>query len=98
MRRKIGTVNTAETDQRELARMMVGREVFMQVDRPVVTRGDSVLTVGDLTYADESGHQLLKHISFNVYENEILGIAGVEGQRADRAGGGVDRLAPADHR
>ena len=77
--RKIGTVNTAETDQRELARMMVGREVFMQVDRPVVTRGDSVLTVGDLTYADESGHQLLKHISFNVYENEILGIAGVEG-------------------
>ena len=77
--RVIGTVKTAETDERELARMMVGREVFMQVDRPPVERGASVLEVSDLTYADDSGHQLLKHISFHVYENEILGIAGVEG-------------------
>ena len=77
--RVIGTVKTAETDERELARMMVGREVFMQVDRPPVERGGSVLEVSDLTYADDSGHQLLKHISFHVYENEILGIAGVEG-------------------
>jgi len=77
--RQIGTVETAATSERELARMMVGREVFMQVDRPAVTRGASVLHVDDLTYADDSGHQLLKHVSFNVYENEILGIAGVEG-------------------
>ena len=77
--RQIGTVNTAETNERELARMMVGREVFMQVDRPEVKRGDSILTVQDLTYADSSGHQLLKHVRFNVYEREILGIAGVEG-------------------
>ena len=77
--RKIGTVNTAETDERELARMMVGREVFMQVDRPKVKRGDPVLDARHLTYADSSGHQLLKQVSFRVYENEILGIAGVEG-------------------
>ena len=51
----------------------------MQVDRPDVRRGESVLHVADLTYADDSGHQLLKHVSFKVYENEILGIAGVEG-------------------
>lgn len=77
--RKIGTVNTSETNERELARMMVGREVFMVVDRPVVQRGASVLEVKNLTYADGSGHQLLKNISFNIYKNEILGIAGVEG-------------------
>ncbi|MCY4536804.1 MAG: ATP-binding cassette domain-containing protein, partial [Chloroflexi bacterium] len=77
--RVIGTANTAETDERELARMMVGREVFMQVDRPEVARGMPVLDVIHLTYADDSGHQLLKHVSFSVYENEILGIAGVEG-------------------
>ncbi len=76
---KIGTVNTAETNERELARMMVGREVFMVVDRPQVKRGASVLDVHGLTYADDSGHQLLKNVSFNVYKNEILGIAGVEG-------------------
>ena len=77
--RKIGTVNTDETDERQLARMMVGREVFMQVDRPQVQRGDSVLDVRHLTFADSSGHQLLKQVSFRVYQNEILGIAGVEG-------------------
>ena len=77
--RKIGTVETAETDERELARMMVGREVFMQVDRPEVRRGSPVLDVHGMTYADDSGHQLLKHVSFRVYEREILGIAGVEG-------------------
>ena len=77
--RKIGTVKTGETDERELARMMVGREVFMVVDRPKVKRGASVLAVQDLTYADDSGHQLLKHVSFHAYQNEILGIAGVEG-------------------
>ena len=77
--RQVGTVNTAETSERELARMMVGREVFMQVDRPPVNRGAPVLDVQDLTYADSSGHQLLKQVSFTVYENEILGIAGVEG-------------------
>ncbi|MCY3917495.1 MAG: ABC transporter ATP-binding protein [Chloroflexi bacterium] len=77
--RKIGTVETAQTSERELARMMVGREVFMQVDRPGVERGASVLQVADLTYADASGHQLLKQVNFHVYEREILGIAGVEG-------------------
>ncbi len=77
--RKIGTVKTAQTNERELARMMVGREVFMQVERPPVQRGAAILTVNDLSYADASGHQLLKHVSFNVYEREILGIAGVEG-------------------
>ena len=77
--RVVGKVKTAETNERELARMMVGREVFMQVDRQPVERGASVLRVNDLTYADASGHQLLKHVTFNVYENEILGIAGVEG-------------------
>lgn len=77
--RKIGTVKTSQTDERELARMMVGREVFMVVDRPEVKRGASVLAVQDLTYADDSGHQLLKQVSFHAYQNEILGIAGVEG-------------------
>ena len=77
--RQVGTVDTAQTSERELARMMVGREVFMQVDRPPVKRGDPVLDVRHLTYADSSGHQLLKQVSFRVYKNEILGIAGVEG-------------------
>ena len=80
--RQIGTVeHRRRPSERELARMMVGREVFMQVDRPGSDgAGTSVLTSATIfTYADDSGHQLLKQVSFSVYANEILGIAGVEG-------------------
>jgi ABC-type uncharacterized transport system ATPase subunit len=77
--RKVGTVRTAETNEKELARMMVGREVFMQVDKPPVTRGQPVLEARGLTYINENGRTLLHNATFNVYESEILGIAGVEG-------------------
>ncbi len=77
--RKVGTVKTAETNEAELARMMVGREVFMQVDRPPVTRGSTVLDVRGLTYINETGRTLLHNTTFKAYESEILGIAGVEG-------------------
>jgi general nucleoside transport system ATP-binding protein len=75
----VGTVNTAETNEAELARMMVGREVFMVVDKPPVDRGEPVLEARNLTYINETGRTLLKNASFNTYEAEILGIAGVEG-------------------
>ncbi|MCC6613301.1 MAG: ABC transporter ATP-binding protein [Anaerolineae bacterium] len=77
--RVVGTVNTRDTTIPELARMMVGREVFMVVDKPPVKRGKPVLEVRGLTYANEAGRKLLDHASFNVYESEILGVAGVEG-------------------
>src|SRR5690606_26271105 len=72
----VGTVNTKDTNQAELARMMVGREVFMVVDRPPVQRGKPVLEVKDLTYINENGRTLLDNATFKVYEGEILGIAG----------------------
>lgn len=75
----IGTVNTRETSIPELARMMVGREVFVVVDKPPVARGKPVLMVRDLTCANEAGRAVVNHVTFNVCENEVLGIAGVEG-------------------
>ena len=55
-----------------LATEMVGSEV-PAVDRPEATQGAPVLSVTDL-YADQ-----LKSASFTVHENEILGVAGVDG-------------------
>jgi len=77
--RTVGTVNTHETSEAELARMMVGREVFMVVDKPPVKRGKPVLEVENLTYINENGRTLLDNATFKTYEAEILGIAGVEG-------------------
>ena len=65
--RKIGTVEHGRRpDERELARMMVGREVFMQVDRPLkFRRGESVLHGRlDLTYADEQRASVIEAREF----------------------------------
>ncbi len=77
--RHVGTVNTFQTSIAELARMMVGREVFMQVDRPPVTPGQPVLQVHNLTFTNEAGRPIVRNVSFTVREKEIVGIAGVEG-------------------
>jgi len=75
----VGTVDTADTDEERIARMMVGREVFMNIRKPPTQRGDVMLKVRDLEYATEAGVEALRRVSFNVCANEILGIAGVEG-------------------
>lgn len=76
----VGTLPTSEVTREGLASMMVGREVLLTVDKPHKERGEPVLIVNDLSYVSgDTGRQVIKHISFNVYAGEILGVAGVEG-------------------
>jgi general nucleoside transport system ATP-binding protein len=77
--RVIGTQPTADTTRESLARMMVGRDVFLNVDKPPVKRGEKVMSIQKVTYISETGRPMLQDVSFNLYEKEILGIAGVEG-------------------
>jgi simple sugar transport system ATP-binding protein len=74
-----GDVNTIDVTEEDIARMMVGREVFLQIDKPPLARGAAVANVQRLSYISETGQPLLRDVSFNVYGGEILGIAGVEG-------------------
>ncbi len=76
--RVVGTVPIGETDKPSLARMMVGREVTLRVERPELEPGDAVLEVEGLTLLEE-GRTLLEEISFDVREREVFGIAGVGG-------------------
>jgi simple sugar transport system ATP-binding protein len=75
----VGTIEARDANEHLLSKMMVGREVFLKIDKPPVRRGPVVLKVRDVEYATEAGVEALKHASFNVYGGEILGIAGVEG-------------------
>jgi general nucleoside transport system ATP-binding protein len=75
----VGTVPTSEATRESLARMMVGRDVLMSVDKPPSKRGRKVMEVQHLSYINDSGRRMLDNISFNIYAGEILGIAGVEG-------------------
>lgn len=75
----VGTVQTAQTNVRELARMMVGREVILTVQKEHKIRGEVVLEVADLRVEDGRKKHSLEGVSFAVHSGEILGIAGVEG-------------------
>jgi general nucleoside transport system ATP-binding protein len=77
--RVIDTVNTAETNPRALARMMVGRDVLMELPRPAYQPGAPLIEVEDVSVMNERGIEVVRNISLAVHEREILGIAGVSG-------------------
>ena len=72
------TVRTADTSPAELAEMMVGRKVLLQVDKTPATPGEVVLKVSDLRVR-RGGVERLKGVSLEIRRGEILGIAGVAG-------------------
>jgi simple sugar transport system ATP-binding protein len=77
--RVVGTVSTESTDKRALARMMVGREITLRVERPVTAPGKPVLAVRDLTVDDDNGQRVVDEVTFTIREREVFGIAGVSG-------------------
>jgi simple sugar transport system ATP-binding protein len=77
--RVVGTTAPEHTSQEELASMMVGREVLLQVEKGPPETGETVLAVEDLRVADEHGTEVVKGVSFRVRAGEVLGIAGVQG-------------------
>ncbi|MCX7771570.1 MAG: ABC transporter ATP-binding protein [Clostridia bacterium] len=75
----IGTVNVKETDEAEMARMMVGREISFTVDKKEQEKGEAILSVKNLSVMSNRKVLGLKNFSIDVHRGEILGIAGVEG-------------------
>jgi ABC-type uncharacterized transport system ATPase subunit len=75
----VGNVKTSETNAAELARMMVGREVLLRVEKPDAKAGAAVLSLRGLSVRGADGSKRLDGISFEVRAGEIVGIAGVEG-------------------
>jgi general nucleoside transport system ATP-binding protein len=74
-----GGADPGKVDRRELARMMVGREVLFSLERTAVPPGPVALTVRDLAVQGDRGQEAVKGVSFDIRRNEILGIAGVSG-------------------
>jgi general nucleoside transport system ATP-binding protein len=74
-----GELVTKETNQAEIARMMVGREVLLRVNKTPAHPGPVVLHVENLHAQSDRDLEVLHGVSFDVRAGEILGIAGVEG-------------------
>jgi ABC-type uncharacterized transport system ATPase subunit len=77
--RVVGRVKTSETNAAELARLMVGRDVLLRVEKTEARAGADVLAVNNLTLTGRDGARRLDGVSFKVGAGEIVGIAGVEG-------------------
>jgi ABC-type uncharacterized transport system ATPase subunit len=75
----VGHVNTRDTTAAELARMMVGREVLLHVDKPLAHPGATTLSVRALSITTPDGTKVVDGVTFDVRAGEIVGIAGVEG-------------------
>jgi len=77
--RLVGTVETAKVSEVDLARMMVGREVFLKISKKPAKVGRKVLEAVNLWVKDDRGLDAVRGVSLDLYEGEILGIAGVQG-------------------
>ena len=81
--RVVGSRRPADTSEAELAELMVGHAVKLQVDRGISKPGATVLVVEGLRAADDRGHEALRGIDLEVRAGEIHGIAGVAGNGQD---------------
>jgi general nucleoside transport system ATP-binding protein len=77
--RVVGHLTTKDTNEEEIATMMVGREVLLRVDKKPAKPGAVVMRVENVTASSDRGVPALKGVSFELRQGEILGIAGVEG-------------------
>ena len=79
----VATRETANTNPEELAELMVGRKVLLQVDKQETKPGEIMLATKNLEVIDSFGVKRLKDINFNIRSGEIMGVAGVSGNGQD---------------
>lgn len=75
----VGTVNVKETNEKELAEMMVGREVNFKVDKLAFNPKEEKLVIKDLHVTSSRNLKTVNGINLEVRAGEILGIAGIDG-------------------
>jgi ABC-type uncharacterized transport system ATPase subunit len=81
--RVVGSRVPSETNEDDLAELMVGRNVSLVVDRGESSPGDPMLRVTGMRVNDDRGHEVVHDVSFEIRAGEILGIAGVAGNGQD---------------
>jgi simple sugar transport system ATP-binding protein len=79
----VGQRQPTETDEEDLAALMVGRDVQLVVDRGESHPAGVRLTVDNLKVRDDRGSEVVRGVDFEIRSGEIFGIAGVAGNGQD---------------
>ncbi|MDA3955823.1 ABC transporter ATP-binding protein [Oceanispirochaeta sp.] len=74
-----GSARIEDVTQKDLARMMIGREIATCYDKSDQPRGETILEVKDLIVNSDQNRPIVNDLSFILHKNEILGVAGVSG-------------------
>jgi len=90
----VGTVNTEDVDETDMAAMMVGKKVTFDYDKTPVGAEDDILKVEGISAKGINLASSLKEISFHIKQGEILGIAGVDGNGQFTLGESLMGLIP----
>lgn len=77
--RSMGTYDMQGMNEKDISKLMVGRDVITNIEKEKAKPGEVVLKVEDLSCSSDEGKQALRKLNFTVRKGEILGIAGVEG-------------------
>lgn len=75
----VAATTTKNTTPQQLAELMVGKEVALQVNKSASVIGEVIFSVQNLQVADDRGIPAVRNVSFELRAAEILGIAGVDG-------------------
>ena len=75
--------------RRELARLMVGREFVLKVDKPCVSRGDEVLRATSLSGTDPWGRPAFQDVNMSLRKGEVMAVVGVAGNGQEALAGAL---------
>jgi ABC-type uncharacterized transport system ATPase subunit len=94
--RAIATIGPDETDERQLAEMMVGRSVSLEVEKQPMATGPVMLKVDRIRIRNSGKNNVdsVRDLSFEIRSGEILGIAGVQGNGQTELAGALAGLQP----
>lgn len=87
--------DVSTTSTKEMARLMVGREVTFELDKKEASFGAEVLKVENLTVKDKNQFEVVKNVSFSIRSGEVFAIAGVSGNGQVEIADAIAGLMPA---
>ncbi len=90
----VATTTTRKSTRQDLAKLMVGREVLLKLDKPVAAVGATVLEVQGIQVQDERQLPAVRDVSFVLRSGEILGLAGVDGNGQRELADAITGLRP----
>ncbi len=75
----INTVETKNTNEKELTEMMVGKKIDLKIERTKIEHDKPLLEIRDLSVNADDNSEAIKNVSFYIRGGEILGVAGIAG-------------------